>query len=30
VSPENIMALYDEAIKWERYPIRLEDMRKSL
>jgi uroporphyrinogen decarboxylase len=30
VSPENIMALYDEAIKWERYPIKTEDLRKNL
>ena len=30
VSPENIMALYEEAINWGRYPIRAEDLRKNL
>jgi uroporphyrinogen decarboxylase len=30
VSPENVLALYEEAIKWERYPIKAEDLRKNL
>jgi len=30
VSPENIMALYDEAIRWESYPIRVADLKKNL
>ena len=29
VSPENIMALYDEAIKWGSYPIRVQDLQNN-
>ncbi len=30
VPPENIVALYDEAREWDSYPIRVEDLRKTL
>ncbi len=27
VPPENIVAMYDELGQWDRYPIRLDDLR---
>ena len=29
VPPENIVALYDEARRWDSYPVRLDELRKS-
>ena len=28
VPPENIVAMYDEVSKWDRYPIRIDELRK--
>ena len=30
VAPENIIAMYDELGKWDRYPIRLTELKKSI